>query len=46
MQLGQLSLCLSSVFVGLDIINLFKDSMKLEKNRIYSMATNTQDTEK
>lgn len=40
----QLSLCLSSVFVGLNIINLFKDSMKLVY--IYSMATNTQDTPK
>lgn len=50
---GQLSLCqcrhllcLSSVFVGLDIINLLKDSMKLEQTCIYSLATNTQDTPK
>lgn len=36
-------LCLSSVFVGLNIINLLKDSMKLEQTCIYSVATNTQD---
>lgn len=30
---GQLSLRLSSVFVGLNIINLLKDSMKLEQTQ-------------
>lgn len=39
-------LCLSSAFVGLNIINLLKDSMKLEQTCIYSVATNTQDTPK
>lgn len=50
---GQLSLsqyrhclCVSTAFVGLNIINLCKDSMKLEQTCIYSVATNTQDTPK
>lgn len=43
---GPLSYRPSSVFVGLNIINLLKDSMKLKQTCIYLVTTNTEDTPK